>query len=269
MKLMKVVKLAAVGLIAVYVVNETKAGSHFKAWVCRIGDKLEKKVKSDDRELARIKHEIGQIDEDVDKVKGDLAEANVNVRLLHREIDDLRAQVKENETAVRKHGDVVKVAAESDRIQWGYRTVGHTEAKELLMAEVKRHTDIKARLKARETALAMQEQTRDLIEQQLQEMLAQKEELTAAVAEMEAELKLAQVEQIRSKYQNDGSRMADIKSSLAELRKSVLVQREKLQIARTFDRSPAEGKSVDEILAGIDGNTVKKLPDEVKIVTKP
>ena len=56
-----------------------------------------------------------------------------------------------------------------------------------------------------------QEQTRELIEQQLQEMLKQKDELASAVEEMEAELRLAKVEQIRSKHQNDGSRMAEIK----------------------------------------------------------
>ena len=165
---------------------------------------------------------------------------------------------------------MIKAASESDKIQWGFRTVGHNEAKELLMSEVQRHNDLKARFKSHEVALATQEQTREIIEQQLQEMLKQKDELYAAVGAMEADIKLAKVEQIRSKYQNDGSRMADVKSSLAELRKKILVQREKLKIHHNFDRSPAEGKSVDEILAGLDGNAPKKpAADEVKVIVRP
>jgi len=267
MKLKNLVKIALVGLIGVYVVSETKAGSHFRAWVSRMGDKIEQKV-DPEMELARIRSEVGLLGGDVDKVKGDLAEANVNVRLLRREVEELRAEVKVSEEAVRKHGEVVKAAAETNRIQWGFRTVSLIEAKELLMAEVKRHNDVKARLKARETACATHEQTRELIEQELQEMLKQKEELSAAVSEMEAEIKLARVEQVRSKYQNDGTRMADVKSSLAELRKRMLVQREKLHIERSTNRSPVEGKSVDDILAGIDEKPAKKGSDEVKIVEK-
>jgi chromosome segregation ATPase len=266
----KLVKVAVIVVVASYIVSETKAGSHFRAWVERQYAKMEKKV-TPDQELARIKNEVKLLDGDVDKVKGDLAESNVNVRLLRREVEELRAEVKDSEAAVRKHGEVVKAASANDTIQWGYRTVSFVDAKDLLQAEVKRHNDVKARLKAREASLASQEQTRDLVEQQLQEMLKQKDELASAVEEMEAEIKLAKVEQIRSKHQDDGSRMADIKSSLTELRKRVLVQREKVRIADSYTKSPAAEKSVEEILAGLDGKAEAKrgAGEEVKIVTKP
>lgn len=260
----KLIVLAVIGIVGVYVVNETRAGSHFKAWCGRIGDKLEKKV-TPETELSRIRHEVGELDGDIGKVKGDLAEANVSVRLLRLEIDDLRKDVKTAETAVRKHGEVVKGASEDAQIQWGNRTVSYVNAKDLLMSEVKAYNGLKARLKSREQSLASQEQTRDLVEQQLQEMLRQKDELRAAVAEMDNEIKLAKVEQIRSKYQNDGSRMGDIKTSLAELRRRVMVQRENLRLTDTYSKSPASEKSVDEILAGID-NLPSKGPEEVKVI---
>ncbi|MCE9530952.1 MAG: hypothetical protein K8T89_07495 [Planctomycetes bacterium] len=262
----KLFTIAIIAVVGTYLVGETKAGSHVKAWFGRMSAKLDKKIDSE-TELARIKHEVGQLDGDVDKVKGDLAEANVNVRLLRRDVDDLRTEMKANETAVRKHGDVVKAAAEGDKIQWGYRTVSYVDAKELLLNEVKRHNDLKARLKAREQALVIQEQTRDLVEQQLQEMLKQKDELASAVSEMEAEIKLAKVEQIRSKYQNDGTRMSDIKTSLGDLRKKVMIQREKLRMSETYTKNPATAKSVDEILGGLDGHVVDaKGNDEVRVI---
>jgi len=65
--------------------------------------------------------------------------------------------------------------------------------------------------------------------------------------------------------------MAEIKSSLTDLRKRVMVQREKLRIADRYTKSPAADKSVDEILAGLDGKAEAKKAagEEVKIVTKP
>ncbi len=259
----KLVIVAVVGLVGLYAVGSTKVGSHFKAWAARVNTSLEDRV-TPEAELARIKHEVGQLDGDIDHVKGDLAEANVNARLLRREVDEVRSQIKENDALLRKHGEVIKAASEGDQIQWGVRAVSYISAKELLMSEVKRYNDLKARGKIREQALATQEQTRDLVEQQLNEMLRQKDELASAVSEMEAEIKLAGVEQIRSKYQNDGTRMGEIKTSLADLRKRLMIQREKLQMTETYTRSPAADKSVDEILAGTNGPA--PTHNEVKII---
>ncbi len=265
----KLIAIAVVGVVGAYIVGETKAGSHIRAWAGRMSTKLEKSV-TPEMELARIKNEIGNLDGDIDKVKGDLAEANVNARLLRRETEDLRSEVKKSETAVRKHGEVIEAASQNSQIQWGTRNVSYLNAKELLMGEVRRHNDLTARLKTHEQALSAEEQTRDLVEQQLQEMLKQKDDLNSAVSQMEAEIKLANVEQIRSKYQNDGTRMSDIKSSLAELRKRVMVQRERLHVAEACTKSPAADKSVKEILGGL-GNPEADTDNaggEVKLIEK-
>lgn len=266
--LKKVFSIAVVGLIGIFVINETRAGDKFRSWVERMTKKYEKE-QTPEQELARIKKEVALLDRDIDKVKSDLAESTVNVRLLKGEVDELRTEIKDGEVAVRKHGDTLKVASTSDRVQWGYRTVSYVDAKDLLQGEVRRHKEAKDRLKAREASLASQEETRELIELQLNEMIKQKEDLTVAVAEMEAAIKLAKVEQIRSKHQNDGTRMAEIKKSLAELKKRVMIQREKLNIDAKVQRSPSEDKSVEQILAEMDGQPVKTkktFGDDVKVV---
>jgi len=265
----KLIAIAVIGVVGIYVIGETRAGSHVRAWASQIGTRLESEVKPE-TELARIKHEVSELNGDVDKVKGDLAEANVNARLLRRDVEETRKDVKDSEVAVRKHGEIIKAASDDNQIQWGLRRVSYAAAKDLLQNEVNRHNSLKVQLKAREQALSTQEQTRDLVEQQLQEMLKQKEELGSAVAELEADIKLAHVEQIRSKYQNDGTRMGNIKTSLAELRKRIMVQREKLHVVDTYSKSPAAEKSVDEILQGIDG-AAKAVPNsvaDVKVITR-
>ena len=99
---------------------------------------------------------------------------------------------------------------------------------------------------------AVRERTRDLAEQHLQALVTQKSELEAAVTELEADVKLAKIEQVQSKYQNDGSKMADVKERLTGLRKRIEVQREKLNLAKQYDKSAVENKSVDEIMAELD-----------------
>ena len=46
--------------------------------------------------------------------------------------------------------------------------------------------------------------------------------------------------------------MGEIKTSLSELRKRVMVQREKLRVTETYSKSPASDKSVEEIVEGPD-----------------
>ena len=149
----KLIVIGVIGLVGAYIVGETKAGSHIRAWAGRVGSKLEASV-TPEMELARIKNEIGQLDGDIDKVKGDLAEANVNARLLRREVEDLRKEVKESETAVRKHGEVIESRlGRTAKSSGGCEKSATPNAKELLMAEVKRHNDLKIRLKVQDQAL--------------------------------------------------------------------------------------------------------------------
>jgi chromosome segregation ATPase len=258
----KLIAVAVVGLVGTYFVGETKFGSHIRAWFAHVGNKLEDSV-TPETELARIKNEIGQLSGDIDKVKGKLAEEVVTCRLLQPKVEEERKAVKDSEVAVRKHGQVIEAASENSQIEWGNRKMNHATAKEALAAEVKGVNNRKARLKVAERELAGHESNRDLAEQELQQLMKQKDELASEASTIEGEINLAKVEQIRSKYQDDGTRMSEIKSSLAELHKRVMIQREKLQVSENYAKNPAADKSVNEILGGLD-----EAPVEVKVIDK-
>ena len=51
---------------------------------------------------------------------------------------------------------------------------------------------------------------------------------------------------------NDGTRMAEVKDSLAKLRKRIEIQRAKLELSKQYSGSSVENKSVEEILAELD-----------------
>jgi len=98
-----------------------------------------------------------------------------------------------------------------------------------------------------------------MAEQHLQALITQKAELETAVAELEADIKMVRVEQVQSKYQDDGTRMAQVKEDLSKLRKRIEVQREKLRLSKKFDTSSVENKSVDEIMAELDAKGEKAV----------
>ncbi|HJZ89466.1 MAG TPA: hypothetical protein VKE40_01250 [Gemmataceae bacterium] len=252
--LKKVFVVGAAGLLTAAVLTQTKLGDLAWGWVDRAERSIESKIKPED-EIRRIKHEVASLDRDIDKAKGALAEENVEVRYLTKRVDELRVSVEKSRSAVEARRDLFK--GETSFIKWDGRNISTSKAKELLAAEVSNHKALNDEFKAQEKMLAIRERTRTMAEQHLQALVTQKAELETAVTDVEAEIKLAKIEQVQSKYQNDGSRMAKVKEDLAKLRKRIEIQREKLALTKKIDPTSVENKSVDEIFAELDSKGEK------------
>lgn len=256
--LKKVAVVGAVGLLSAAVLSQTKLGHVAATWVDRAQHHLESTVSPDD-EIRRIKEEVGNLDKDIKKALGAYAEETVDARDIAKRVKELKVQVEKSRAAVEARGKMVKDSSEGKPVKWDGRDVTYSRAKELLLAEVSAHKNLDRQLKDSETMLAVRERTRTMAEQHLEALKTQKSELETAVVELEADIKLAKIEQVESKYQNDGSRMADVKDSLARLRKRIEVQRETLAVTKRYTPSAAENRSVDEIMADLDA----KVADQV------
>jgi peptidoglycan hydrolase CwlO-like protein len=247
----KIAIVGAAGLLTAAVLTQTKVGSYLSHQFDRAERHFESKIPPEE-EVRRIKHEVASLDKDIEKAKGSLAEENVEVRFLTKKVDELRAQNEKSRTAVLARGQMVKDSAESQVVKWEGRNISHSQAKEFLAREVAAHKTLEKEFKANQTMLAVRERTRTMAEQHLQALVSQKAELEAAVAELEADIKMVKVEQVQSKYQDDGTRMAKVKKDLSDLRKRIEVQREKLRLTKKWDPESVENKSVDEIMADLD-----------------
>jgi peptidoglycan hydrolase CwlO-like protein len=249
--LKKVAIVGAAGLLTAAVLTQTKLGN----WVCHKFDRAESYFESKilpEEEVRRIKQEVAALDKDIDRARGSVAEERVEVKLLKNRVEEKRTQVDNSRAIVDSRGKMMKEVSTTKTVRWDGREISFDRAKELLQAQVNSHKTLEKELKATETMLAVRERTRDLAEQHLQALITQKAELEAAVTELEHDIKLARIEQVQSKYQNDGTRMAEVKDSLAKLRKRIEIQREKLALAKQYDKSSVQDKSVDEILAELD-----------------
>lgn len=252
----KIAIVGAAGLLTAAVLTQTKVGSYLSYQWDRAEKRLESKVPPEE-EVRRIKHEVASLDKDINEAKSALAWENVEYRDLTKRVEELRTQTDKSRAAVEARGRTLKEAADTQYVSWDGRRIPQTKAKELLASEVAAHKTLDREFKARETELAVRERTRSMAEQHLQALITEKAELETAVAELDADIKMVKVEQVQSKYQDDGSRMAKVKKDLSELRKRIEVQREKLRLSKRIDTSSVENKSVDEIMADLDAKGEK------------
>ena len=114
----------------------------------------------------------------------------------------------------------------------------------------------KQRLALLETTLTHHEVIKETLAKTLDSMKTKKAEVLAAIDEVEADYKQMQLTAVESKYQMDDTKLAQIKQSLRELKKSVEIEKEKQNLTpRVMEDAPASApaKTVKEILAPVTG----------------
>ncbi len=247
--LKKVFVVGAAGLLVAAVLTQTKVGNMAWGWIDRAERHLDSKIKPED-EIRRIKKEVSSLDKDVDKAKRNLAEEIVEVKYLTKRTEELRLAVDKSRKDVEARRAIF--AGDEKFVKWDGRTINVAAAKDRLAAEVSNHKSLAGELKAQEEMLASHERSRTLAEQHLQALITEKANLEKLVTEVEENIKLLKIEQVESKYQNDGTRMAKVKKDLADLQKKLDVKRVELGLSKKTNPRDAEDKTVDEIFAGLE-----------------
>lgn len=246
-------KLFLIGLTAVavgYVLKKTRVGNYVKHEAVTIQEWANESVPTEKR-LKHVRREIDNLDHDVERVRNELAREIVEVRELGNQVDVLRNQADAEELALVRRGEQLK--ADTETVSYGSYKLSKSEAKDRLKRDVTVHMKKKEHLSQMEKTLAHRERIRETLERQLDELARQKNELRTELSLIETELKTIELEQMESRYQRDDTRLGRVKESLAEMRKRIEIEREKLKLApRTMTDVVPMGmgdESVDEILA--------------------
>jgi len=225
----------------------------------RAEDKLESTIPAED-EVQRLKMEVSELEKEIKSAKNAVAEERVEAREQRKKVIDLAEQVKASKATLDARALALK-AAEADKevhfVKVDGRNVDFTAAKDALQNLVRSQNVLEKNLQSEESMLTSREKSRELAEQHMKALVSQKSELESILTEMEADIKQLKIEQIESKYQNDGTKMAEIKESIGKLKKKIAVQREKLNMSKKGDTSAVETKSVDQIMAELDSTKGK------------
>jgi hypothetical protein len=249
--LKKVAIVGAVGLLTAAVLTQTRLGHVATGWLDRAERHLESKIKPED-EIRRIKKEVSGLDKEIENARRSLAEETVEARLLTKKVDEIRVAKEGSRKAVEARR--VLFGADEKFVKWDNKTIPVAAAKDLLAREIASHKALEQEYKSHVTMLDIRERSRSLAQDHVQALVAQKAEIEEAVTALEADIKLAKIEQVESKYQNDGSKLAQVKNDLTELRKRIEIQREYLAQSRKYTKDSVENKSVEEIFAELDSN---------------
>lgn len=255
--LKKLVIVGIVGFVAVAAVKGSKFGSHIRAEIDSWRAKAEANIPPE-REIARLRSEIKQLDKDILAVVGQLARERVEVAQLKERADELRAKQSTDKELLNTRAQAIKNATEF--VTFGNRKLSVESAKAELADGVKRYTANQKSLEAMDTAVGSRERVKETLEKQLETLKNQKGELAAAVDALEAELTALKLAQMESKYQTDDTRLAKIKEDIRALKTKIEIKREELKLMPTaLESQPnaAGNLSVDDIMAPLAGTPAK------------
>jgi len=232
-----------------FLVNSVWHGSVHTAWK-RARISVERKI-SPEFELARIRDQISQLQPDMQRNIGRIAEEMVAVESLERRVGNLQAKLDENK---------VQLAALTNAVETGHRV--SLNGRDIPTSQINSQIKDKFRtckMLERETGNAQRvldakKSGVEAARQQLAEMKRQKEEMEVLAEEYEAQWKTLQLEQTRSKIQLDDSRLAEIKQSFEKLRERIDVERTKTKLNEDFKTNTLTGpeKKVDSSRDAVD-----------------
>ena len=240
----KLVVTAAVAGCAIAAFNGTRALTHVRHEVRVARNWADNQVPME-KKFDLLRDEANGLDREVDRVKTQLAREIVETRELKATTEKL---------AVKVAGDRKDLLARGKSIQDGDKQVstGNTDAaRARLERDVTAHQHDLNRLQSLEATLGNRTESRNNLQQTLDQMVGQKDAILAQLSAVEAEYKRLQLEQVKSKFQTDDSKLARIKERLRELDKEVQVRKERLNlepVGRDVPVVVGTTRSVEDIL---------------------
>ncbi len=237
----KLLLLGVVGLVGIGILRNTNIPSYLAtAWKSGV-DQLEESV-DPQFELERIRYQLDGLDQDIAQAKDELASRIYQVRKLDQQVVSLEEELYGAHLVLKDRASKVDEVGDADKQE---------RAKRRLQSDVNKYNARMRELDAKRQELKVQKRIRDAVHEQLDALVSQQDQWKSEIAQLEAEWKLVQLEQIESDYQNDDSRLADIKQSVNRLKKRIEQDRIRINLDEEYDPDAVRHKSGEEIVRGL------------------
>jgi len=258
-----------VALVGLWVVQKTHVASYAATLFAKGKDTVRGQIPRG-LELARVQHEIQQLDRDYQGLLGPIAEKMAAIKKLDREI----ATAKDNLQEQRK--DLLAltnaVDARETLITCGSVNYSLDQAKVKLARDFATFKKLEAHMASREKLLEAENRNLAATRDQLDKLISQKREFEIRLAQLEAEEATLEVARIRTPLVTDEGRVADIKKTLDRIEQAQNVEQFEHVLGQQYgtkigDAQPeAQPRAVDlnEIRSHLQG----KSGSEAKVVQK-
>jgi len=267
----KKIGIAALAIVAgLFIVKSTYLGAYARtAW-----GKVKSTAKAQvplEFQIESLRNEVAQLTPDMKTHCNAIAEEMVAVQTLKNQIVDIRTNLDKQKEMVRSMNQDLKSGER--KIVYNGRTYSSERIREKLHRDLASCKRCAEELKAKEQLLEAKERSLDAAREQLSTMKAQKEQLEVQIAQLEADVKTLRVAQTQSNFQLDDSRLASIKSQLADIQNQLKVEKIAGDLQGAFSNDTIElekktpsaaqlSRDVEEFLGGdstkADGEIVGK-----------
>jgi len=179
-------------------------------------------------ELDRIRNEIARLDDDMRGYLSPIAEEMATVKELKRRVKDTRATLKNDKISLLAMAKDLEEGKEY--ITYGDEEFSVEDVRAKLDRDFASYQRREAELKSQEKLLAAKEKSLRTARLQLSKLKSLKRDLEVKLAQLEAEVKTVRLAQTQDTYQVDDSRLADIKSSLADIEHRLEVEKSVIEL---------------------------------------
>jgi len=239
-------------LAGVIVWNKTSMGSYAKfAW-----HKVRGEVKNQmplEWEIDRLRGEVTNLIPDMKRQFSKVAEEEVAIEKLRKEIEVARANLKERQEEICQMRQDVRLGKE----YISYMSVKYSteKIKEKLAKDWESFQRAEAALKTREEILAARESSLTAAKTRLSEVKSKKEQLDLKVAQLEAELKNLRLAQSRCQFHFDDSQLSRCQEMINDLDSRIQAEKKTAELEAQFstDQIPVREKvKTEKALKEID-----------------
>jgi DNA repair exonuclease SbcCD ATPase subunit len=205
-------------------------------------------------EIQRVRNQVAQLIPDMKKNFRAVAEQEVAVEDLKRELADRRVTLQQQKDNIRTMARDLESGVTPLVYDGQAYDVERVKAK--LEHDFASYLTAEAELKAKQQLLDSRQQALDAAKQQLASIRQQKEQLELQVAELEAKLQTVRLAQTRSQWHIDDSKLGQCKAAIADIRHRLDVEVRQTELEGQFasDAIPVhkKAKSVKELTGAVD-----------------
>jgi chromosome segregation ATPase len=258
----KLVVLGLVALVALWAARKTHLASYVRTLWGQV--RQEAKAQVPVRfEFERIRQEIDQLDDDIRAMAGPLAEHMASVAELRRDLGHSKDALARQKAGLLTMTECLKQPGE--RVAYRGEQVSADGLRRQLQRDFALYKQLQAHAATQQKLLATKERALEAAREQLDKLIAKKDEFKVQLAQLEAEQQLIEAAGTGTGLRVDDSRAGEIAAALAAVRHEQEVARNKLSLltgeAVTADAPGQQpGASAEEVRAYLTGHPASNGP---------
>ncbi|MCI0643072.1 MAG: hypothetical protein L0Y72_21510 [Gemmataceae bacterium] len=179
-------------------------------------------------EIDRVRHEIANLDGDINKMVRPIAEYMATISKLKKDIANTQTQLEEHRTTLLTM--TRDLEGNPTFLVYGGEQFSADRVRHKLQKDFDSYKRIEANLKSQRTLLEAKETSLKATQEQLAKVMSKKRDYEVRLAQLEADEETLQIARIGSKLQIDDSRATQIEAALSGIEHRHNVQRAEVEL---------------------------------------